>query len=1409
MAAHRALATSQRDDGSEAARADAEARFVRLAAELGDCMAFEPKRWREVFERSSQVLGRGRGPGADAQVLGVGTVRGGDVKAGGRRRDKQQAYRPSHAQARSERDRRPRSRDEGDEAPVRLPPVLVEQYLNQPAMIGELLQEHSDDAGDDPGDASEDNQYVSQRLELGFEEAEAVTRRSEASSLDDIDDGGAGEPIAMDDGSNVPSPDALVVKLPVLSTMSPSMRRGMSRLPSPTREELQQIQQLEQLADQKHDVDGLYRVLKRQHRQEKRESTAPRMTHSCKRKATANSGSPTALTTSTSVTKRRQSTGDNIPFRAGAGQAKKTLERRHQLQPAQHSSSNLDPLDKERAQMTAEDRDAPDAVEYHPDTSRSSEVGADAGFPKAGITILPCRSSPVRPSTYRALVSQYQQAIVNERKVDEQVKHAIAEVRRWLPLDVIYEFGLGKFASPAQQRATELIFRVGLRLQHGLLAHAMDQWKWWLDQTTEVEQIKSSVRLQCWWRRICAAKELLKRRRIRLELQRRQLVPLQHLAGKQHRAALQITNFFRQCVHVRSLRRRERQLKATVVIQKFWRKSCESWLALRRHMKKQQQIQAAVCIQRYAREKFARRRRRLLVKILRVFQRQQASKEAKARRAQEASCLGAAITIQQGFREWNRRRIVVLQRRRVAFEKDKRAIVKVQSYYRGKQARRFAQQRRVAVASAVLVLQCWWRCVWARNAFKERKEALRSYRQRIRDQVRDAKRSAFPNVLAIKQKWTRLAAAGEPTSSTKDGKQYSASETRAAAKIQGFWRGRMTRQRLKHQKARETELNRRAKRRCLHAADVCIQKRVRGIQGRARAWRRLENVSARRIQSFWRGVQTQWRLLQTRNAVKAVTKMQARWRSRRNKETQRLRARAVTKIQRLARKCLDKKWLYTMVRRRQFLAEEQEMGRRLVEATKTRIKDELLLQSFVYKKLVVADAKRSLDAGEGDEFPDDKRDTRVDRSIYHVDLGKRSWKRRGCDGIWQEVFRNASGNNLEIDNSHFARFLKVLPHSFIHKTQFPAQKADLCFAKMKEPKTKAISFSRFSKAILMVLREKFASPANDVDAKRQDKAGKEGRPSTGGGATPSSPVAGESVNTTEVDHANFLHFMKRYVLPSTIQDGKYRRMLEESCTQRLLWAVGVLRRFAAQIESRKKHDHFMVVYRERQVIKFKNQRATMIQKCYRKHKFRRELKAMLGAMFIEFIDYQGRAVKFTHVATGKTVSKRPMFLKGVACGKTIPLPFPGEEFRAFCERHEDSTSQEKVPAEVYCVECENVMCRICFARDHSKRHALQQHHVHPSSSARTVASRRPRASAFSVATARFLTATAASQSSTTNFSNGRASTSRMVLRLTSPMRWIRRLVIAIARLWSCASSARCESHSGSATSASTCTASGA
>lgn len=911
----------------------------------------------------------------------------------------------------------------------------------------------------------------------------------------------------------------------------------------------------------------------------------------------------------------------------------------------------------------------------------------------------------------RQLLHEQASASADEAVAQSHVEHTLAEIQRFLPLEVIYAFGKGKFASPAQQRAADVLFRVGARLRFNLVVQALLQWKLVVANLVAREQASAALRIQCCWRQVCASRELQARRHVREEFRKRQEALLRMLASKQNKAAVVITRAIRGYAYHRQRERLIRELDAAKTIQKFWRQRQAFWVALRTRLRKKQCHEAAVCIQKHARGRRARRRRHLLQMIRRVdVKRAQRAQQAKERQ-QLLRVQGAAILVQRAFRKWQQRRVLALRRRRAQFERDKVKIVKVQAQYRAQKARRLFIRHLLKVHSAVLVIQAAWRCCQARRVRSALENARAEQRRQWMKEVEERRRKHKNRVVAVNQQmkktWNQFVVlkdkmAAGPAGTTAGGP--SQREVLAAMQLQARWRGIRIRRRIRHEKARELEMQRRAVNRKRRLAATCIQKRVRGVQGRAKAWECVVQRSASRIQSAWRGFRTRRELLRMRNALEAITKMQIQWRQRRSVEYQRQRTRAASTIQRRTRVLLGRRWLRKMVRRQQVLAEEQAMGSVLLEATRRRVKDELLLQSFVYKDIALADPKqlsaKSHLAGGGAESDDG----RTNKSLFRVDLGKAQWTRRGYDGVWQEVFRDASGGAAEIDNSRFARLLKALPHAFVNKTSFPMQTVDLIFAKMKEPKARAISFARFTTAILAVLQEKF-SPSTTAAAERSP-------PKSSASSLPHHSQTKKSAEQTAADHVRFLQFMNQFVLPSTLQSGKYRKTLENHCTQRICWAVAMLRRFANRIAARKFHDRFVVLHRERQERKRRVRCANAIGTCYRRYRFRAQMKTMLASMFVEYVDHHGHAVRFKLASTGKTVTRRPIFLKGVACKKVVPLPFPGEEFHAFCERHEDSSAGAagtKVPAEVYCVECEDAMCAICFARDHSKRQAFQRH----------------------------------------------------------------------------------------------------
>ncbi|ETK76287.1 hypothetical protein F441_17623 [Phytophthora nicotianae CJ01A1] len=1034
--------------------------FVRLAAAIDGCTTFNPKQWRRVLDKSATVLRRRK---SDV-IHYADKINKGDKKrvVGGDKKTLTQ---------------RPLSRDEDNVDPIdwtSRPPLSVAQYLNQPDMVRDILKEARN--GELEGQkADDDDEVLVTEVQEREHEIDGDCRAKEKNNVQN-------DERQTSDGNTTREGTSHVV-LPLLTTMSPRTRRGLAHLPPPCEAEMREIESFERSIDHPDFFEDFYRELKRKRIKQARRQNVVAEVSSVKVDV------KNSIILSSSMRKPKRHRGAIKPAKLPTIPAEETVNVKEVSDHKQMEGE----MTKRVILKTSN----------HQFSSSKHKISK-------------------RSRSFNRLIQERNLAELQHGAAEFQVKETIHEIKQWIPLDVIYAVGLGKFASPAHQRAAELLFRVGVRLTNQLLFLGMDRWAEFTFAMREQEWTHASIRLQC--------------------------------------------------------------------------------------------------------------------------------------------C-------------WQERRVLVLRRRRAAFDRDKRKILKVQAHYRGQQARRWVEKHKRDVQTSVLVIQCAWSSYLSRSDLWKRKQQAFDRRNEILKEIEEERRKRKTNALVptqLQKKWGQISLL--KTSPFQPGDVSKSREVQAARTLQARWRGKQIRKRLRYDKAKEKERARREVNRKRRLAAICIQKRIRGIRGRAYAWQMMEERSAKRIQKLWRGYKTRIQLLKMRYALKMLCRIQVRWKARRNIENQRFRGLNAAIIQRAARRFIGRKMVSAVVRRRQFLAEESAVGKVLEDRTRRRVKDELLLQSFTFKSVKTADDKES----------STQMECRIDRALYTVDLEKKQWKRKGYDGIWQEVFRNAAGNSVEMDNSHFARFLKALPHAFIHKTHYPMQNADVIFAKMKEPKAKTISFPRFNKAILMLLKEKFVDSTETKGLEPDDIGG---------------------------DFERFLRFMNRFVLPSTIQNGKYRKLLELHCTKRLLWSVKILRRFAIRIASKRRHDEFVIILREQQIQKQCSKSAATIQLAYRCYKFRLQLKAMLASMFTEFIDHTGRTVKFQHIASGKVLTKRPVFLRGVVCSKIIPLPFPGEGFNAYCERHEDSTDSNasRVPAQVYCVECEDAMCNVCFDRDHKPRKAFQRH----------------------------------------------------------------------------------------------------
>ncbi|EGZ26182.1 hypothetical protein PHYSODRAFT_482860, partial [Phytophthora sojae] len=120
----RQLSKRGRGDGDTSAAAAAAGEFVRLAAVIDDCAAFNPKQWRHVLDKSATVLRQG----------GQASSNLSNERRMVERTEKKTSI------------KRPLSREEEEEYTLVdglgvFPTLSVTQYLNQPDMVKDILRE--------------------------------------------------------------------------------------------------------------------------------------------------------------------------------------------------------------------------------------------------------------------------------------------------------------------------------------------------------------------------------------------------------------------------------------------------------------------------------------------------------------------------------------------------------------------------------------------------------------------------------------------------------------------------------------------------------------------------------------------------------------------------------------------------------------------------------------------------------------------------------------------------------------------------------------------------------------------------------------------------------------------------------------------------------------------------------------------------------------------------------------------------------------------------------------------------------------------------------------------------------------------------------------------------------------------
>ncbi|KAE9121021.1 hypothetical protein PF010_g7259 [Phytophthora fragariae] len=413
--ARRQLSKRSVRDGKAAA-----GEFVRLAAAIDDCAAFNPKQWRHVLE-SATVLRHG---GQTTSNLS----------------NKKQTA--TH---------RPFSREEDTlvEGVTVFPPLSVTQYLNQPDLVEDILREAE-------GQVRAEQQQVEEK-DVNAEKEESVLVDPEVQAEGEGGEGGLEMEENMVEQEGVsPIRDDIVLKknstvmLPLLTTMSPRTRRGVAHLPPPSEAEVREIESFERLVDHPEFYEDFYRVLNRSRMQQAQHRSAM--------KVEKTDAQP--FQRPTSLRKMKRPRGAIKPL-----QARKAGDTQPAALPAL-SAEDVDPtrgLDKQNC------------VEKEDNTRADFTSTVMVKQPSNQFKTPNRNRKPRRSSSYNRLIQERQYAEALHGAAEYQVKETLAEIKQWIPLDLIYAFGFGKFASPAQQRATEVMFRVGVRLKSQLLFLAMPQ----------------------------------------------------------------------------------------------------------------------------------------------------------------------------------------------------------------------------------------------------------------------------------------------------------------------------------------------------------------------------------------------------------------------------------------------------------------------------------------------------------------------------------------------------------------------------------------------------------------------------------------------------------------------------------------------------------------------------------------------------------------------------------------------------------------------------------------------------------------------------------------------------------------------------------------------------------------------
>ncbi|KDO34136.1 hypothetical protein SPRG_01406 [Saprolegnia parasitica CBS 223.65] len=1022
------------------------------------------------------------------------------------------------------------------------------------------------------------------------------------------------------------------VSLPILRVLTPRTRQWVARLPKPRDADVAAVNQLEAFADEAIHARHVTSLARLSHRQNVYgnlvRGTSPTKPLLGGRRQR---GAPALAMDA--VERRRMALEDiNVALLCHRREVIMTHQSTLQIPPTPTRSHDKEA--SEAIQMQIDDRDVSDStlatwLAWHRDVE------------KKHLTHL-----------HEEHETHVADALLQERRVamaTTSLQSTLQSVQRWLPLDVLYGFGKGPFASLPIHRAMDRVHAALVRMRFNALLHGFGTW---LARTMARRAIafhNAALSVQCAWRQALARHERRLRHRLLQQQRQREASLLARLLTKKDAAARILTRTLRRyavaCTRARSCAR----IEAATRLQRFYRQRTARWARFLQLLRHRKETAAAIRVQAQVRGWLARRRRTLLRKLDAVALRAHYAAVVAATKAYQLRLLGAVLLVQRTLRRrrFARKAKFAAMRRRHA--KNVITVVQLQAWWRMVAAYRSRRRYALRIGPAASVLQRAWRRYRSQchlkhlkearaNAIKARKLAKKNFRKDQRQLLRQRSQAKGVNKLLLQVTDTVTNVFREPTLAQKH---------KAATTLQAAFRGAKTRRRVRRLRVRSDEATRRRHRRRQHVAATTIQRMARGMLGRMRYWRLKVHAYARRIQVLFRSRKARQAILDVQRYVHAAGLIKRHWLQKKRLVEFRRTRRAAVRIQAIARRYLQQRDYVRLVQKRQRRLEQHAIGAARLPSTLRFVQDTLLLWSYQFP--YVASSKTAPNAS-------------VQRPLQTRLDDKTTWVASGCYGVWQSLFLALCryGNTpdaTEMDNMRFSKFFKDTPGA-LHKVHLPLHAVDVAFAKVKVGKARSIPFAAFHTAMGSLLAARFPDPT----------------------LQPSS---------------RYLLFLHKVVLPSKLGEP-FRLQLATLALERAHWAAHVIQSMVRHALQRARRAAFLVRFRD-------------AQNRWRSRRARLQFDALVRETYVEYVNGKSGAKSYKNLVTGVTTYSRPALLRDMPPTVSILLPPPDEEYIVYCMKHE---SQPREKATIYCLECDDAVCADCFARDH-KRAAFTSHATLP------------------------------------------------------------------------------------------------